>query len=86
MNPIPAMKQAIADVGGDPSDLEVQGAAALVKHADGAIDVDASVAPVPKQVAAGATDIRFAGSPPSDLAQATEQLSQLVTAFRDVTP
>ena len=60
---VPAMRQAIADVGGDPSDLQVQGSAALVKTADGGIDVDASVSPVAKQVAAGATDIRFAGSP-----------------------
>ena len=82
---VPAMKQAIADVGGDPSALEVQGTAVLKKDADGAIDVDASVASVPKQVAAGATDIRFGGSPPTDLAEATEQLSQLVTAFRAVT-
>ena len=82
---IPAMKQAIADAGGDPTNLEVQGTAVLKKGADGAIDVDASVASVAKQVAAGATDIRFGGSPPSDLAQATEQLSQLVTAFRAVT-
>ena len=82
---VPAMKQAIADVGGDPSDLEVQGAAALVKDADGAIDIDATVASVPKQVAAGATDIRFAGSPPKDPRQATEQLSQLVSVFREVT-
>ena len=79
------MKRAIADVGGDPSNLEVQGTAVLVKGSDGAIDVDASVASVPKQVAAGATDIRFGGSPPRDLAQAAEQLAQLVTAFRDVT-
>ena len=82
---VPAMKQAIADVGGDPSDLEVQGAAALMKHADGAIDIDATVASVPKQVAAGATDIRFAGSPPKDPQQAAEQLSQLVSVFREVT-
>ena len=82
---VPAMKQVIEDVGGDPSDLQVQGTAVLVKTADGAIDTEASVASVPKQVAAGATDIRFGGSPPRDLAQATEQLSQLVSAFRDVT-
>lgn len=79
---VPAMKQAIADAGGDPNDLQVQGTAVLVKDADGAIDIDASVAPVPKQVAAGATDIRFAGSPPKDPRQATEQLSHLVSAFR----
>ena len=82
---VPAMKRAIADVGGDPSELQVQGTVVLVKNADGAIDINASVAPVPKQVAAGATDVRFAGSLPRDLRQATEQLSQLVTAFREVT-
>ena len=79
------MKQAIADVGGDPTNLEVQGTAALKKGPDGAIDVAASVAPVANQVAAGATDIRFGGSLPDDLQEAIEQLSQLVTAFRDVT-
>jgi probable F420-dependent oxidoreductase len=82
---VPAMKQAIEDVGGDPSDLQVQGTAVLAKTADGAIDTEASVASVSKQVAAGATDIRFGGSPPRDLAQATEQLSQLVSAFRELT-
>ena len=82
---VPAMKQAIADVGGDPTNLEVQGSAALKKGADGALDIDACLAPVSRQVAAGATDIRFSGSLPDDLAQATEQLSQLVNAFREVT-
>jgi alkanesulfonate monooxygenase SsuD/methylene tetrahydromethanopterin reductase-like flavin-dependent oxidoreductase (luciferase family) len=82
---VPAMKQAIADAGGDPGGLEVQGAAPLVKNADGGIDADASVASVPAQVAAGATDIRFAGSPPKDPRQAAEELSQLVRAFREVT-
>ena len=82
---VPAMKQAIADVGGDPTNLEVQGSAALKKGADGALDIDACLAPVSSQVAAGATDIRFSGSLPDDLAQATEQLSQLVNAFREVT-
>jgi probable F420-dependent oxidoreductase len=82
---VPAMKQAIAEVGGDPTNLEVQGTAVLKKGQDGAIDVNASVAAVPTQVAAGATDIRFGGSLPDDLGQATEQLSQLVNAFREVT-
>jgi probable F420-dependent oxidoreductase len=82
---IPAMKKAIADVGGDPTDLAVQGAAVLKRDADGAIDVGASLAPVAKQVAAGATDIRFSGSLPKDLHQASEQLSELVAAFRSAT-
>jgi hypothetical protein len=82
---VPAMKQAIADVGGDPTNLEVQGSAALKKGVDGTLDIDACVAPVSKQVAAGATDIRFSGLLPDDLAEATEQLSQLVSAFREMT-
>jgi probable F420-dependent oxidoreductase len=82
---VPAMRRAIADAGGDPSDLRVQGAAALKKGADGSIDVRASVAPVPRQLAAGATDIRFSGALPTDPAQATEELSELVSAFSDVT-
>jgi probable F420-dependent oxidoreductase len=82
---VPAMKQAIADVGGDPSGLQVQGSAPLKKDADGGLDVDASIASVAKQVAAGATDIRFSGFLPDDLHEASERLSQLVTAFRDVT-
>ncbi|HEV7852050.1 MAG TPA: TIGR03619 family F420-dependent LLM class oxidoreductase, partial [Mycobacterium sp.] len=81
---VPAMKKAIADVGGDPTDLAVQGAAALKRDADGGIDVGASLAPVEKQVAAGATDIRFSGSLPKDLHQAQQQLSQLVAAFRGI--
>jgi probable F420-dependent oxidoreductase len=82
---VPAMKQAIADAGGDPSGLEVQGAAVLVKDADGGIDVNASLAPIPAQVAAGATDIRFAGTPPKDPLQAADELAELVRIFKEVT-
>lgn len=81
---VPAMKQAIVDVGGDPSHLEVQGTAVLVKNADGALDVDASLAPVARQLAAGATDIRFGGSVPKDPGQAADQLAQLVSGFRKI--
>jgi probable F420-dependent oxidoreductase len=82
---VPAMKQAIIDTGGDPSNLQVQGAAALKKGPNGSIDVRASVASVPRQVAAGATDIRFAGALPTDPRQATEVMSELVSTFREVT-
>ncbi len=82
---IPAMKRAIADTGEDPADLQVQGSAAMVKGADRKIDVRASVAVVPRMVAEGATDIRFAGSLPSDPGQAREVLTELVSAFRKVT-
>jgi probable F420-dependent oxidoreductase len=81
---IPAMKQAIVDVGGDPSGLQVQGSAVLRRNRDRLIDVNTSMAPVPQLVAAGATEIRFTGSLPAP-DHAVEQFSQLVTAFRDAT-
>ena len=82
---IPAMKQAIAESGGDPSELQVQGSAMLVKGSDGTIDVAASVAAVPQLVADGANDIRFSGSLPADPDQARELLADLVGAFRKAT-
>ena len=78
------MKQAIVDVGGDPADLQVQGTALLRRDSDGGIDVDASIAPVADVVACGATEIRFTGPLPKP-ANAVEQFSQLVSAFRQVT-
>jgi probable F420-dependent oxidoreductase len=80
---IRAMKQAIVDAGGDPANLQVQGTALLRRTAEGAIDVDASIAPVAQLVACGATEIRFTGPLPQPT-QAVEQFSQLVTAFREV--
>ncbi|GLC99241.1 hypothetical protein Mkiyose1088_11080 [Mycobacterium kiyosense] len=79
---IPAMRQAIADAGGDPDGLQVQGSAGLVRGADRSIDVRASVAVIPQLVADGATDIRFSGSLPADPAQARAVLAELVSAFR----
>jgi len=49
------------------------------------IDARASVAPVGKLMADGASDVRFAGFLPKDPAQASEVVSELVGAFREVT-
>jgi probable F420-dependent oxidoreductase len=81
---IPAMRDAIAAAGGDPSDLQVQGSAGLVRRSDGSIDVRASVAPVPQILADGANDVRFAGPLPKDPAHASEVVAKLVDAFREV--
>jgi probable F420-dependent oxidoreductase len=82
---IVAMKAAIADAGGDPTGLQVQGHAVTVKRADGSIDVAATVASAPGLVEAGITDVRFTLSIPKDQQRATELLSDLVEAFRRVT-
>jgi probable F420-dependent oxidoreductase len=80
---VSAMKQAIADTGGDATGLEVQGTALLKRTADGSLDVNACIAQASKQVAAGATDIRFGGSLPDDPQQAANEFSELVSAFRE---
>ena len=82
---ITAMKDKVLAHGGDPSDLQVQGAARAVKGDDGSIDYAASVASVPALVAAGVTDVRFTIAVPQNGLQAVEVLSPLVVAFRDIT-
>ncbi|WIM89678.1 TIGR03619 family F420-dependent LLM class oxidoreductase [Candidatus Mycobacterium wuenschmannii] len=82
---ITAMKDKVLAHGGDPTHLQVQGAARAVKGDDGSIDYAASAAPVPALVAAGVTDVRFTIAVPEKSLQAVEVLSPLVEAFRDVT-
>jgi probable F420-dependent oxidoreductase len=80
---ITAMKDKIAEFGGDPSDLQVQGVARVVKNDDGSIDYSASTAAVPALVEAGVTDIRFPASLTADHDRALDIMSSLVAAFRD---
>ncbi|MDT5180939.1 MAG: hypothetical protein QOJ95_5137, partial [Mycobacterium sp.] len=82
---ISAMKDAIADAGGDASGLQVQGNAVTVKRADGSVDVEATAASAPPLVEAGVTDVRFTLSVPRDRQHAVDLLSRLVGAFHAVT-
>jgi len=82
---IAAMKEKIVEFGGDPSDLQVQGVARVVKGEDGLIDFAASAAAVPALVEAGVTDIRFPASLTADPDRALDVMSSLVAAFRDAT-
>ena len=82
---IAAMKDKVIGFGGDPTDLQVQGVARVVKTPDGSIDYAASAAAVPALVAAGVTDIRFPASLTVEQDRALEILTPLVAAFRDVT-
>ena len=75
---IAAMKDKVLEFGGDPTDLQVQGVARVVKDDDGSIDYAASAAGVPALVAAGVTDVRFPASLTADPDQAVEILSSLV--------
>ena len=79
------MKDKVREFGGDPTDLQVQGVARLVKRDDKSVDFEASAAEVPALVAAGVTDVRFPASLRVDPDQAVEVLSSLVEAFRDAT-
>ncbi len=82
---IAAMKDKIVEFGGDPSDLQVQGVARVVKGDNGSIDYPASAAAVPALVEAGVTDIRFPASLTADPDRALDIMSSLVAAFRDAT-
>jgi probable F420-dependent oxidoreductase len=82
---IAAMKEAVVAQGGDPTDLQVQGASPVVKRRDGSVDAEASVGPVPTLVEAGITDIRFFPALPEKREHIIDVLSPLVSAFRDVT-
>jgi hypothetical protein len=79
------MKDKVREFGGDPTDLQVQGVARVVKADDGSMDYAASAAGVPALVAAGVTDVRFQASLTVEHDRAVEILSSLVKAFRDVT-
>ncbi|WP_319448032.1 MULTISPECIES: TIGR03619 family F420-dependent LLM class oxidoreductase [unclassified Mycobacterium] len=82
---VAAMKDAVLAAGGDPTDLQVQGAAPVVKNGDGSVDSKASFATIPTLVAAGVTDFRFMASVPKHREQAVEFLTGLMHDFRDVT-
>ena len=80
------MKQAIADVGGDPAGSEVQGTAVLRRNETA---LSTSTHPQGRRrsrLRSGATDVRFVGSPPDDPQQAAETVSRSWSAaFREVT-
>jgi probable F420-dependent oxidoreductase len=82
---IAKMKDKVVEFGGDPTELQVQGVARVVKNDDGSIDYTASAAAVPALVEAGVTDVRFPASLTADPERALDKMSSLVAAFRDAT-
>lgn len=82
---IATMKDKIADLGCDPTDLQVLGHATTVKRPDRSVDIAATVASAPPLISAGVTDVRVTCSLPHEVSRATDLLTELVEAFRTET-
>lgn len=78
------VRRAFEDVGRDPADLRVLGTLPVVRDRSQVVDLGATVAQVPSLVMAGVTDFRVGWPVPNDRDAATETLTRLVDAFRDV--
>jgi probable F420-dependent oxidoreductase len=81
---IRAMRDALAAVGRDGSDLDVVGTLPARK-AKGGLDVAATMEAVPDLVTAGVTDLRMTVSIPRDPSEAEDVLSPIVEGFRAAT-
>ena len=79
---IPKMRDAVARAGGAADDLEVAGTVVLKKGDDRSIDYDATMADVPRLVAAGVTDFRAFVNLPDAYDDAVAYLQPIVEAFR----
>jgi len=82
---IARVRAALEEGGRDPSGFAVRGTLPVLAGADGGVDAERTVAPVPGMAAAGVTDFSLQGMFPADDDLAGEQLSALVAAFAAVT-
>jgi hypothetical protein len=84
MNPVAGLgriREALSAAGRDASGFQVSSYLQLAKD-DGAIDADATMAPVPAMVEAGITDFRITLNLANEFAACQDMLSPLVQAFR----
>jgi probable F420-dependent oxidoreductase len=79
---LPRLKDALANLGRDASDLQVVGHLPLVKDAKGSLDISRTMAGLPELVESGVTDFRALFVTPSDAGAAEEHLRHIVSAFR----
>jgi hypothetical protein len=79
------MKDKIADLGSDPTDLQIVGHAATAKRPDGSIDIAATVASAPPLISSSVTNVRITLSLPRDVSHASDLLTEFVEAFRVAT-
>jgi probable F420-dependent oxidoreductase len=79
---IPRMREELARLGRDASDLQVVGHVPAVKAADGEMDIARTAERLPAMAEMGVTDCRFNLALPSDPDAALEKLRGVITAFR----
>jgi probable F420-dependent oxidoreductase len=80
---IRSMRQALAEIGKDGSDLQVVGGLRAHRNDDGTVDPARTFVPVPEMLAGGVTDFRLTPvSLPADEEQALDYVSGIVEAFR----
>lgn len=82
---IAQMRELLADIGHDPTGLQVVGTARVRRHDDGRLDIARTMDSVPALVAAGVTDVRLHLSLPDDDGAATALADETVAAFRTAT-
>ena len=82
---IDRMRQALADIDHDATDLQVVGRLPTLMTTDGTIDIDRTMDAVPMLVAAGVTDVRMSVPVPTDQSEAAEHLTAIVAAFHEIT-
>jgi len=76
------IRAALAAAGRDPSGFQVTTHIALASKPAGAIDVDATLAPIPRMLEAGITDFRVTPDLPREETAVRDLLAPLVQAFR----
>lgn len=79
---IPRMRAAVEEAGGDATGFDVVGSLPTRYGDGGAIDLAATMRPVPALVAAGVTDLRSNARFTSAGEQLTDEIGSLVAAFR----
>ncbi|QXC59995.1 TIGR03619 family F420-dependent LLM class oxidoreductase [Aquihabitans sp. G128] len=79
---IATLRQALADAGRDPAALQVQGQLPVVRDAQGAPELAATMAGVGPLLELGITDLRFSQRWGTDLGATRDLLAATVAAFR----
>ena len=81
---IPQMRDAVAEHGRDPSEIQIAGTLPVVFDADGRPQVGPTMDLAPTYLDAGVTDVRLRMRMPTDPLEAEDVLREFVVAFREV--